>query len=128
MPPNEIASCSITLTANATWGIGSDNYPIPTDAPEIPENYMVKPYPAIYWRIEENEEYPSNGLMPDLPANGAFANTPNLSKVVIPRTVTYIGREAFKNSQITSVIIPRNCVYFDTSFPENCVINYYEEE
>lgn len=127
LPLNEIASCSITLTANDTWEIGSDSYPIPMDAPEIPESYMVKPYPAAYWRIEEGEEYPSNALMPDLPANGAFANASELTQASIPQSVKYIGREAFKNTKLKNVRIASDCTYYSTSFPMGCVVNFYPD-
>lgn len=123
--PSEITSCSVTINIADTWETGSDGYPMPINAPELPESYMVKPYPAIYWRIEENEEYPSNGLMPDLPANGAFANASELTQVSIPQSVKYIGEEAFRHTKLKSVTIASDCTYFDTSFPEGCEIKFY---
>ena len=57
---------------------------------------------------------------------GAFCNDNSLSLVSIPRSVKKIGRFAFRNTALTSVMIADDCEYYDTSFPENCTINYYD--
>lgn len=57
---------------------------------------------------------------------GAFCNCVSLSVVSIPRSVKKIGRFSFKNTRLSNVIIARDCEYYDTSFPENCTINYYD--
>ena len=57
---------------------------------------------------------------------GAFCNDNSLSRVSIPRSVKKIGRFAFRNTALTSVMIADDCEYYDTSFPENCTINYYD--
>ena len=111
--------------ADAVFNIGTDGYPVPINAPEIPEKYMSKPYPKSFWRIEEQGEYPCNDLMPELPTLGAFSNATGLKKAVIPESVKYIGREAFRNTQLSSVTIASDCDYYDTSFPKDCTINYY---
>lgn len=56
---------------------------------------------------------------------GSFSNATNLRKVSIPPTVKKIGRYSFRNTQLTSVIIARDCEYYDTSFPVGCTVNYY---
>lgn len=56
---------------------------------------------------------------------GAFAESKSLTDIRIPPTVKKISRQAFKNTQLTSVTIARDCEYYDTSFPEGCVVNYY---
>lgn len=62
---------------------------------------------------------------PNIYRIGAFANTPNLSSIYIPTTVTYIGRFSFSESGIENVTIAPDCKYFDTTFPETCTINYF---
>jgi hypothetical protein len=122
--PPQTATLRVVYEYEPTWQM-DDDYPVPINAPELPENYMVKPYPAAYWRIEEGEEYPSNGLMPEIPANGAFANASELTQISIPQSVKYIGEEAFKYTKLKSVTIASDCTYFDTSFPEGCEIKFY---
>ena len=56
---------------------------------------------------------------------GAFCNARMLAMVTIPESVKYIGRFAFRNTQLQSVKIASDCVYFDTSFPDGCVIETY---
>ena len=98
-----------------------------TSFPEVPDKPFRLPLPKSVWRIREhyNNTFPYNALMNDIGDVGAFANATNLQRVVIPQTVGYIGTEAFKNSQLTSVTIAQNCTYYDTSFPEDCTINHY---
>lgn len=56
---------------------------------------------------------------------GAFANDTNLTKVVIPKSVRFIGDNAFKNTALSSVKISSDCVYSQESFPESCNIQFY---
>lgn len=57
--------------------------------------------------------------------SGAFANNQNLSKIIIPSSVTLIGDTAFKNTALSSVKIAENCTYGDESFPKDCKIENY---
>lgn len=56
---------------------------------------------------------------------GAFCNDSSLSIVSIPRSVKKIGRFAFRNTSLTSVMIAQDCEYYPTSFPDGCTINFY---
>lgn len=56
---------------------------------------------------------------------GAFANAKNLQHIRIPPTVKNIGKYSFINTQLKSVTIAKDCVYYDTSFPDGCVIQFY---
>lgn len=58
---------------------------------------------------------------------GAFCNDRSLSIVSIPRSVKKIGRFAFRNTSLTSVMIANDCEYFPTSFPDGCTINFYPD-
>ena len=57
--------------------------------------------------------------------SGAFANNQNLSKILIPSSVTLIGDTAFKNTALSSVKISSDCVYGDESFPDDCNVEFY---
>ena len=56
---------------------------------------------------------------------GAFANDTSLSKVVIPKSVNFIGENAFKNTALSSVKISEDCDYGSESFPDGCKIEFY---
>jgi hypothetical protein len=58
--------------------------------------------------------------------SGAFYNTTNLIEVRIPETVKSIGRFAFANTKLKKVKIASDCEYYDTSFPRDCEIEFYE--
>ena len=57
--------------------------------------------------------------------SGAFANSINLKKIVIPQSVKFIGDSAFKNTALSSVKISADCTYGSESFPENCNVEFY---
>lgn len=96
---------------------GEDWAPFPE-----PMNYLTPPYPATMWYLDENNKLMNILLGGPLP-NGAFANNPNLTEVVLPSTLSSIGRESFAWTGLSSVTIPNNqCTYYSTSFPEGCVV------
>lgn len=57
---------------------------------------------------------------------GAFINCTHLTEVRIPDSVTSIGPYSFYNTGLRKVRIPSGCTYCDTSFPEDCEIEFYE--
>lgn len=86
---------------------------------------MTLPYPYSVWRETDNEV--SNELMPEVCGVGAFANATQLRKISIPRSVKKIGEYAFRNTQLSSVVISQDCEYYPTSFPDNCIIYFYPD-
>lgn len=56
---------------------------------------------------------------------GAFTNDTSLAKVVIPKSVKFIGENAFRNTALSSVKISSDCVYSQESFPDGCKIEFY---
>ena len=81
------------------------------------------PFPFASWRTSNKSL--RVGLMPDLELIGAFANDTSLSKVIIPKSVKFIGENAFRNTALSSVKISSDCVYSQESFPESCNIQFY---
>ena len=57
--------------------------------------------------------------------SGAFANSINLKKIVIPQSVKFIGENAFRNTSLSSVKISADCTYGSESFPDGCKIEFY---
>lgn len=107
-----------------TWYVDESGALTNDDIPELLPQ-MEQPYPDAAWRIDD--EQLTNGLLPDNALVGAFANATQLRKVSIPRSVKKIGEYAFRNTQLSSVVIARDCVYYSTSFPDNCIINFYPD-
>lgn len=91
-----------------------------------------KPYPASMWYYDEELGYLTNSFLPDeldIPEerDGAFKNCSNLHYVRIPRSVQEIGPEAFAGTALTKVCISRQCRYSPGSFPNGCIIIFYED-
>ena len=112
---------------HSTWYVDDNGELTHTDFPEVPDKAFQEPLPKSVWRTDNQYEngYPFNMLMPEIPANGAFANASELTQVSIPQSVKYIGEEAFRHTKLKSVTIASDCTYFDTSFPEGCEIKFY---
>lgn len=56
---------------------------------------------------------------------GAFRNS-NISSITIPKSCKKIHPYAFYNTKLTEVTIAKDCEYDETSFPKDCVIKFYE--
>jgi hypothetical protein len=106
----------------------NDGLPYHEILEEIPENAFTQPFPSSLWRVDPsfNDGLPYHEILEDVYDLGAFANATNLKKVSIPKTVKKIGRYAFKNTKLTRVTIAKDCEYYSTSFPDGCIINFYE--
>lgn len=109
------------------WEISQDGYPLSPDFLEVPIKTIAPPIPKGIWFVETeiNDGYPFMGLLPPVDIFGAFGNAVNLQFVNIPQTVTSIGSDAFKGTQLQQVTIAQDCSYESTSFPPNCIINRY---
>lgn len=93
---------------------------------DVTENVTIDNV-AIYehssWNIVNGKLL--NTDIPQVHPIGAFCNCHGLVSVYIPSTVKKIGPYAFYNTQLSQVQIASDCEYYDTSFPENCTIEYY---
>lgn len=56
---------------------------------------------------------------------GAFMNCTSLLEINIPETVYQFGSHSFFNSGLESVTISPDAMFYNTTFPEDCVISYY---
>lgn len=61
----------------------------------------------------------------ELNRKGAFKNASHLEKVYIPETVKKIGAESFAGTALKSVKISADCEYSESSFPDECRIEFY---
>jgi hypothetical protein len=144
-----LGECNITFSTNAYFTI-SDSYPYLIGEDELIE-LPSEPYPYImmtqkegeypkYARLEltdipieptpysvmvQNEgEYPRYTRLEPIKM-GAFIDAYELKHINIPPSVKSIGEFTFKNTQLASVTIAKDCKYYPTSFPDDCTINFY---
>ena len=98
----------------------NENLPDPID--------WQPPYPSGMWVLDDNDIL-TNSMLPEvlIDYQGAFNKCAHLVEVTIPKTVKSIGEWSFRETALTSVTIASDCTYYDTSFPENCVINFYPD-
>lgn len=89
---------------------------------EIPEKAVKKPYPKALWRIRESL---THELLPTYTPPGAFENAEKLQKIIIPESVKKIGSFSFSGTALKTVKIASDCEYSESSFPENCTINFF---
>ena len=84
-----------------------------------------KPFPKILPALDPDylEGYPSFGK--NFEGFGAFSHMPNLVKAKIPESVKFIEDYTFYESNLEKVKIARDCVFFEHTFPPDCVIEYY---
>lgn len=95
----------------------------------IPDRlYATQPYPFSLWYLDTEMNHLFNSAIPKSIPMSSFYGSENLTMIYIPRSVEEIGKIAFQKTGLVEVTISRNCVYEDTSFPENCQIKFYEEE
>lgn len=109
----------------ALWRMSGD---VPTHElyPEVPEKAVTKPYPKALWRIDVKvSDLPYHELMPIEILAGAFMGAENLEYARIPETVRKIGRYAFSDTALQKIRISPECEYYETSFPEDCVVEFY---
>lgn len=111
-----------TLQANE-WVLDDDDILVNADQPdEIDTDIFVEPYPSSFWKMNDNDTV-ELGLIPDILPLGAFARCEDVKTVMLPESLTSIGREAFAESGLTKIKIPNNqCTYYATSFPPGCVV------
>lgn len=120
---------SIPLNANiATWVLRGRYYH-DYDWFHVKPSYFANTTCTLSWgrwSIDSNGEL-YNIYSPTSTKLGAFANAVSLTQISIPRSCKKIGRFAFTNTQLSSVTIASDCTYYDTSFPEGCVVNFYPD-
>lgn len=120
---------SIPLNANiATWVLRGRYYSSPDWFHVEPSEFANTTCTLSWgrWSINSNGEL-YNIYSPTSTKLGAFANAVSLTQISIPRSCKKIGRFAFTNTQLSSVTIASDCTYYDTSFPEGCVVNFYPD-
>ena len=104
-----------------SWYLDENNELMNADLPEPLDGIFFPPYPANMWYMDNGTL--TNYLMAIPTPLGAFACATALNNIILPESLTSIGREAFAESGLRNVTIPNNqCTYYATSFPQDCVV------
>ena len=86
---------------------------------------IQSPYPYVFWFVNSDEDDVTHNLTKDYEPLGACNRCTNLATIIIPESVKKIGPNVATNTSLTSVTIASDCDYANTSFPQNCTINFY---
>lgn len=115
---------AIATVKTEYWYTSADNPDEVTSDMDVPQppSIMISSMPLAEWRVEGGKV--TNALLPDyVPSGeGAFKYASHLTDISIPRSVKFIGEEAFRYTALTRVRIAEDCVFFPTSFPEGCAV------
>ena len=123
--PSEVATANAEIEYTPPW-IVEDNRLTNIDLPgPLTGNYIQAPYPPFWWYVE-NGRLTHAGL-PEKTLVGAFLGCSNLKTAKIPESVKNIGSHAFAGTALKNVKIASDCSYSDSSFPEGCIIENYQE-
>lgn len=82
-----------------------------------------EPYLPTTYRLTETTDKPILETYPNIDLIGAFANATDLVLIKSNDKLRKIGTYSFRNTSLTEVEIPDDCVYEETSFPDGCVVN-----
>ena len=111
---------SVNYYQNQSMFLTTDGYPIFKGKPYLESSPIVN---TDFYADGKNYLQMKNVRFSLI--SGAFANSINLKKIVIPQSVKFIGENAFRNTALSSVKISSDCVYSQESFPESCNIQFY---
>ena len=129
LSPSDLEGVTVEVTLPGEWYM-EDGVLRNTDFITLPSMPFVGDSPLTMWRIDPdiNNGMPYVPLMIGLPVlahTGAFMNCEHLTYVEIPYSCKKIGRYAFAGTALKKVKIAADCTYYDTSFPEDCEIEFY---
>lgn len=111
----------INDTPKSAWVI-KDDLPFKLVMAEL---YKLDDAPSLVWVIKD--DLPFKKPVKEISYLGAFCYAENLSLVKIPKSVKKIGPYSFAHTALTEVTIASDCEYYPTSFPKDCVINFYPD-
>ena len=86
---------------------------------------LTQPYPRIFWFTNSTKDDVIHNAEHDYEPLGACNKCTNLSTMIIPKSVKHIGSDMATNTSLTSVTIASDCEYSSTSFPDDCIVNFY---
>ena len=111
---------SVNYYQNQSMFLTTDGYPIFKNKPYLESSPIIN---TDFYADGKNYLQMKNVRFSLI--SGAFANSINLKKIVIPQSVKFIGKNAFRNTSLSSVKISADCTYGSESFPDGCKIEFY---
>ena len=86
-----------------------------------------KPYPYSVWYYAYDMDHVFDSAIPELLeiTYGAFTGCANLEKIKFARSLLSIGKYSCTETALTSVTIPANCTYYETTFPPGCEVHTF---
>lgn len=113
----------ITDYPNGVWKINEER--------GLYNDFFPYPYPAGFTFIPKDSFIIKNNKLTksffEIEELGAFCHAENLSSVKIPKSVKKIGPYSFTYTSLSEVTIASDCDYSETTFPKDCVINFYSD-
>lgn len=97
--------------------------------PYLPNRSRIEvisdPLPECIFSLKSGE-YPRFPRL-NLIKMGALNGATTLKNVQIPQSCKSLGQYSFNGTNIEQVTISSDCTYSETTFPETCNINFYNE-
>lgn len=86
-----------------------------------------KPYPYSVWYYAYDMDHVFDSAIPELLeiTYGAFTGCTNLTKIKFARSLLSIGKYSCTGTDLTSVTIPEDCTYYETTFPPGCEVHTF---
>ena len=99
------------------------------DGTENVHNAFQSPYPYIFWAVNNTNTDVIHSNQLKAQPMGAFVYASNLTNIQFPKSLTYLGTNVATNTSLTNVTIPSTCTYdVDTTFPSDCIVNFFPNE
>ena len=113
---------SSEIFPNQLWRQINNDIPYSINHPQVKTSEIL---PSTVWQ-QKKGELPYT-LFAKEKLFGSFCYAMNLTSIQIPKSVKKIGPYAFTYTSLKEVTIASDCTYSETTFPKDCIINFYPD-